>query len=78
MGAIIANEIVRVFPKLPYKNIVYMGAASSIRDFRMSVEPVLQSDSHPNLRFYNLSLHPYAEVYEINRGGLSPLGSLLE
>jgi hypothetical protein len=78
MGAIIANEIVRVFPGLPYKNIVYMGAASSIRDFRISVEPLLQSGSHPNLRFYNLSLHPFAEVYEINRGGLSPLGSLLE
>ena len=76
MGTIIANEIINAFPKLPYEEIVYMAAASSIQDFQDSVMPVLQNDK--SIKFYNLSLDPNAEAREYTLGGFGPTGSLLE
>ena len=74
MGAIVLNEAIRRKPYLPIKNIVYMAAASTIRDYAISVQPYLRrsKDTH----FYNLMLHPDSEMDE--RGwGIEPRGSLL-
>jgi hypothetical protein len=76
MGTMILNEILRRYDELPYRNVVYMGAANSIRRFLENVVPVMES--HPDLRFYNLSLHPVADGREVNAQGLIPSGSLLE
>ena len=78
MGSMVANEILRDFPDLPFENIVYMAAASSIRDFKAAVEPILRSPKCPDLRFYNLSLHQYWDAREIELHGAAPMGSLLE
>lgn len=77
MGAIVLNELVRVFPDLPYHDIVYMGAAASIADFNRSIVPQLR-DEAKDVRFYNLMLHPRAEAWELSFGGAVPSGSLLE
>ncbi len=76
MGTIIANEILRAFPNLPYEEIVYMAAACSIHDFENSVIPLLKREN--NIKFYNLSLDPEAEAREYTLGGFGPTGSLLE
>lgn len=43
MGAIILNEAIRSFPRVPYLEVVYMAAACSIRDFDESVVPDLRT-----------------------------------
>lgn len=40
-GSIIAHHILREFEDLPIKNVVYMGAASSIRDYQKTAFPYL-------------------------------------
>lgn len=42
MGAIVASEVVNTFPDLPYQNVVFMGAAVSVREFSKSVQRVLK------------------------------------
>lgn len=76
MGAIVMNELVRHFYDLPYRNIVYMAAACSIRDWEASVLPYMEE--HHGTRFYSLMLHPTVEARERNLGDLPPRGSLLE
>lgn len=76
MGAIVLNELIRLYPDVSFKNIVYMAAANSIRDFHESVVPYLER--HPESRFYNLTLHPISDANEFNWLGLAPRGSLLE
>jgi len=76
MGTIILGDLIRLFPKLPYRDIVYMGAATSIGEFSRSVIPYLRE--HPETRFYNLMLHPQREAVELTGGGAVPSGSLLE
>jgi pimeloyl-ACP methyl ester carboxylesterase len=76
MGAIVMNELVRHHYDLPYRNIVYMAAACSIRDWEASVLPYLEE--HVNTRFYSLMLHPTVEARERNFGDVSPRGTLLE
>ncbi len=75
MGAIVLNEALRVHQKLPITRIVYMGAASSIRQTENSVVPFLKQNK--NAKFHNLTLHPVAEVDETNTLDLVPRGSLL-
>lgn len=41
MGTIVASDAISLFPTLPYKNIVFLGAAVSIREFLSSVQPML-------------------------------------
>jgi hypothetical protein len=43
MGAIVASEVVNAFPDLPYRNVVFMGAAVSVREFSKSVQRVLKA-----------------------------------
>ena len=50
MGTIVASEGINDYPNLPYKNIVFLGAAVSIREFLASVQPALQSR---NMEFLN-------------------------
>jgi pimeloyl-ACP methyl ester carboxylesterase len=78
MGAIIMNHIVSTFPDLPYKKIVYMGAACTVREFKENVIPYLIE--HPETQFHNLCLHPVAEAREIplQVADILPRGSLLE
>jgi hypothetical protein len=76
MGAIVSNELIKMFPDVKYKNIVYMGAASSIRELNDKVIPYLRKNGN-DTHFYNLSLHPEAEDREISMYGLAPSGSLL-
>ena len=77
MGAIIANDIIRYFPNLPYKDIVYMAAASSISHVQETVVPLLSRPGN-KVSFYNLMLHPDADSREQTLGGIGPTGSLLE
>jgi pimeloyl-ACP methyl ester carboxylesterase len=79
MGTIVANEIIRDHPDLPYTNIVYMAAACTVSDFAQSVVPCLEHRA-TNANFYNLTLHPIAEAEEAQWFVLdiTPRGSLLE
>ncbi len=78
MGSMIISEIVAAFPELPYRNIVFMGAAVNGRDFRNTVIPLLKSSPYPDLHFYSVSLLPSSEARELNFVGTLPSGSLLE
>lgn len=80
MGSIIINEILRRFSDVDFTNIVYMGAAATIRDYEDSVFPYLQN--HKNTNVFHLVLHHEAEARErwdeIPRVvDLPPRGSLL-
>jgi pimeloyl-ACP methyl ester carboxylesterase len=75
MGAIIANEALRNFPELRIRNLIYMGAACSIRDFNVVGGSYLTHSR--STQFYNLCLHPRAELDEANVGGVPVRGSLL-
>ncbi|NOS81094.1 MAG: hypothetical protein HOP32_05870 [Nitrospira sp.] len=92
-GAIIAHHILREFEDLPIKNIVYMGAASTIRDYQETVFPYLarknktfpltQDDTRlvtpwPT-HVYHLMLHEAAESGEWLWDTIDPFprGSLL-
>lgn len=78
MGSMVISEIVEAFPDLPYRNIVFLGAAVSGRDFRNTIIPLLESSNYPDLHFYNISLLPSNEARELNFAGTLPSGSLLE
>ena len=58
-----------------YANIVYLAAACTVRDFQESVIPYLRD--HPATNFYNLTLHPTADLRERNGLDIPPRGSLL-
>ncbi|MHC4512668.1 MAG: hypothetical protein ACYS5W_03115 [Planctomycetota bacterium] len=77
MGAIILNHVLLLFgDDLPIKRIVYMAPACSIEDAEVTVVPFLQKN--PDARFHLLTLHPLAEVDELNFFDTVPRGSLLE
>lgn len=75
MGTIVLNQVLRDFPELPCRDIVYMAAACSTSECIESVMPYLEKN--PEARFYNLCLHPVAEETEANAFELAPRGSLL-
>ena len=77
MGALIGNEILARRPELPWRRIVYMAAATPTRDVRLMVSNLLSED-RPELRFFNLMLHPLAESHDLEVLGIVPEGSLLE
>ena len=76
MGTIVLNRWLEHFPEFPTTNIVYMAAASSLRDSVSALVPHLKR--RPNTQFYNLSLHPRSEQGEYHFGDFSPRGGLLE
>jgi pimeloyl-ACP methyl ester carboxylesterase len=80
MGTMVLNEWLRRDQieqrKKGYANIVYMAAACTVRDFSRAVVPYLIE--HSKTPFYNLMLHPLADLRERGRGwDLPPRGSLL-
>ena len=76
MGSIVLNEAIGNYcDSLEVSNLVYMGGACSVYDFRTKVVPYLQH--HRQMKFYNLTLHPYREVTESHFLGCAPQGSLL-
>lgn len=74
MGTIVLNEMLKN-TEMDIDNIVYMGAACSIRDFRDAVVPYMLL--HKNTQFYNLCLHPIQELTENYYFDLVQRGSLL-
>ncbi len=58
-----------------FREIVYMAAACTVRDFEASVFPYLET--HVDVVIHNLMLHPRSEVEETNLSDCSPRGSLL-
>ena len=75
MGAIVSNEMLKRHSELPFDRIVYLAAACSVKDCQDSVVPYLvrRNENGHAAKFYNLSLHPVAEVSEAFGGGLGPL-----
>lgn len=93
MGALVGNEILLRHPELPWRRIVYMAAATPVRDVRQMVAPMFDctgsalrggwcldpnASDYIDLRFFNLMLHPLAESHDLEVNGLVPEGSLLE
>lgn len=89
MGCSVANELVLRYGSrrfqdqehkeqaaLVFDEIVYMGAACTMREFAGSVLPYVRE--HPDVHFYNLCLHPFDEVDDRYMFGAVPHGSLLE
>jgi hypothetical protein len=74
MGSMVTNEAFALFPDLPASNIVFMAAASSIRQFANTTGRHIATYHTP---FYNLSLHPRAELDEVEVYGVPVRGSLL-
>ena len=77
MGTIVMNEVIPQHPDLPYRNLVFMGAAASIRDTARAMAPLLEQSRDGRLRFYNLMLHPQNDARELVKYGAAPSGSLL-
>ncbi|HEV7401326.1 MAG TPA: hypothetical protein VGO11_00295 [Chthoniobacteraceae bacterium] len=78
VGAIVAGETLNRFEGIPFANVVFLAAASTVNDFKIKVVPYLQH--HPDCRFYDLCLHPENETGErepFEHGELAPRGSLL-
>ena len=82
MGALIGNEVMSRYPDMPWGRVVYMAAASSIRDVRLAVAPALRMRNAtvggPRMEFDSLMLHPLAESQDQEGLGFPPQGSLLE
>ena len=76
MGAIVANELISRHGDLFFENVVYMAAASSIKDFSALALPYLRAN--PTTRFHVLTLYPENDATEANFAYLVPRGSLLE
>jgi hypothetical protein len=80
MGSMVLNEWIRRNDQFTYRNIVYMAAACSVRDVEQSVVPYLRRhrEGPRRARFYNLTLHPTADLRERDRfWDTPPRGSLL-
>ena len=75
MGAIIANDVVSMFPEINFSKIIHMASADSIRNLMEKTVPVLTEKV--NIEFYNLTLHPTNEDQEQSVLGFAPEGSLL-
>jgi hypothetical protein len=81
MGTIVVNEALRRFPNLNARNVVYMAAALTIEDYEdanLRGANCGYLGSHPDTRFYHLTLHRLAEVRERQWMDALPRGSLLQ
>lgn len=76
MGATVGNQLIRAYGKeATFEQIVYMGAACTIKQFADQALPYIAR--HAGCRFYNLCLHPLDEISEWQYGATMPHGSLL-
>jgi len=86
MGAFVGDEIISAHPDLPWRRIVYMAAADSLRDARVYLAPLLAcAGTGPRdhclggeAHFWGLMLHPLAESHDLEASPALPEGSLLE
>jgi hypothetical protein len=76
MGAIVINQSLRYLLPEVISRIIYMAPACTIREASDAIVPFLQDKRSAN--FHVLTLHPSAEVEEMNGFDLIPRGSLLE
>jgi len=76
LGPVMLNEMIRRYPNLPYRNIVYLAAACTIRDTRYALAPY--ANTHTNFTFYNLCIHENADRYDMMWFAALPRGSILE
>ncbi|MDJ0944329.1 MAG: hypothetical protein QNJ30_12730 [Kiloniellales bacterium] len=82
MGTIVMNELIPLHPDLPYRNLVFMAAAASVRDSARAMSPLIiganeKTGETTPLHFYNLMLHPKNDALERVAFGAAPSGSLL-
>jgi hypothetical protein len=80
MGTIIVDRLLRYAPNLKVKNIVFMAAATTVEDYRDTVDAYLdrhKADANGGTDMFHLVLHPLAEVTEQGILDLAPRGSLL-
>lgn len=79
MGAIVLNEMLRMYPDMPFNDVVYMAAACSVRDYNSAVFPYVAAKraSVQKTTIHHLMLHYQAERNETHYGGFVPNGSLL-
>lgn len=75
MGTIIANNIVAKYPGINFAQIVYMAAATRLKDIEYVISPYLLAN--PRATFYSLSLNPYRDINEAHLYDAIPRGSLL-
>lgn len=84
MGTIVLNRMIRDFGTspsgtMPFNRIVYMAAATTVKDYEDSIFPYLAKNH--DAQFYHLTLHTRAEVRDrwepIRYVDLPPRGSLL-
>ena len=76
LGPVMLNEMIRRYPTLPYKNIVYLAASCTIRDTRYALNPY--ANIHTNFTFYNLCINENADRYDMMWFAVLPRGSILE
>lgn len=77
MGTIIAGEFLKEFPEIHFDRIIFMAAACSVRYLGDIIAPYLARPENRETKFYNLMLHPLAEVRESYLYGVAPIGTLL-
>lgn len=77
MGAILANRMVHDYPELPYRTILHMASADSLRSLLDKTVPWLRANAQWQPEFYNLVLHPSHEETEAFAQAAAPTGSLL-
>jgi len=75
MGALVVNRLLLGFPEVPFRRVVFLGAAASIDELDTAVLPFL--DRHPMAEVHNVSLSMNDERYEKGWGDLWERGSLL-
>lgn len=76
MGAMVSDRILTTLSeKLTFTHIVYMGAANSIADFKVSVVPYLRN--HTETHFWSFTLSEVNESNETYAADLLSRGSLL-
>lgn len=61
MGTIVVNELLQLFPALPWETLVYMAGAASVRDTARATTPLLEQNGGCT-RLYGLMLHPANEA----------------
>ena len=76
MGSIVANELVRRNSDFFFDDIVFLGAACTIRDFARTTLTYVRD--RPYTRFFNLCLHPLDELNDKYVFATLPFGSLLQ
>ncbi|MDH3912919.1 MAG: hypothetical protein OEU09_16655, partial [Rhodospirillales bacterium] len=47
MGSIVMNELIPEHPDLPYRNLVFMAAAASVRDTARAISPIIERANAP-------------------------------